>query len=264
MEQSPKPAHLGPQYGAQFQDSSVVAAYPHRPPYPAAVFPVLAGLIRDTPRTVLDVGCGRGEIARPLLPYVDRVDAVDLSPAMVAAGQALLGGDNPHLRWIVGPAESAALDGPYALITAGASLHWMDWPVVLSRFARLLTTRGMLAIIEGDLIAPPWRAQLQPILNRYSTNRDYQPYDLTTELVARGLFAPLGAEDLPPEPYHQPVAAYVESFHARNGFSRQRMAAEDAAAFDARVAELVTPFCVDGAVPLQIGARVIWGRPGPA
>src|SRR6478672_10025703 len=70
---SPKPAGLGQQYGAQFQDVSVVAAYPHRLPYPAALFPFLAGLITGIPRAVLDVGCGRGEIARLLLPYVDRV-----------------------------------------------------------------------------------------------------------------------------------------------------------------------------------------------
>ncbi len=45
----PKPKHLGPEYAAQFADRSVVTAYRHRPPYPAEVFDVLAGLIAATP-----------------------------------------------------------------------------------------------------------------------------------------------------------------------------------------------------------------------
>src|SRR5262249_55186769 len=64
----PKPDHLGPEYAAQFGDPSVVAAYRHRPPYPAEVFDILVGLIADEPRAVLDVGTGTGEIARGLAP----------------------------------------------------------------------------------------------------------------------------------------------------------------------------------------------------
>src|SRR5439155_17899141 len=102
-------------------------AYRSRPPYPDELFEILAGLISDEPRVVLDAGCGTGEIARPLLGRVDRVDAVDFSPAMIERGRRSPGGDHPNLRWIVGRAEDVPLAPPYALITAGASLHWMDW-----------------------------------------------------------------------------------------------------------------------------------------
>src|SRR5436309_15943530 len=105
----PKPAHLGPAYAAQFGDAAVVAAYQHRPPYPDAVFDLLAGLIAGEPRVVLDLGCGTGDVARPLAPRVARVDAVDIAPAMLAQGRALPGGDHPHLRWILGSAETAPL-----------------------------------------------------------------------------------------------------------------------------------------------------------
>ena len=33
----PKPAHLGPDYAAQFQDAAVAGAYHTRPPYPDVV-----------------------------------------------------------------------------------------------------------------------------------------------------------------------------------------------------------------------------------
>src|SRR5947207_15956107 len=94
----PKPAHLGPRYGAQFADPSVVAAYPHRPPYPAEVFEILVGLVIDAPRAVLDAGCGTGDLARRLAELVDRGGAVGLAAAMLALGRTLLGGVAPHLR----------------------------------------------------------------------------------------------------------------------------------------------------------------------
>src|SRR5215217_4625956 len=96
----PKPKHLGPEYGAQFQDQSVAVAYPRRPPYPAAIFDALAGLLPIASRAVLDVGCGTGDVARRLAPLVERVDAVDVSAAMIAQGRRQPGGDVPNLRWI--------------------------------------------------------------------------------------------------------------------------------------------------------------------
>jgi SAM-dependent methyltransferase len=257
----PKPAHLAPEYGAQFQDAAIVAAYHYRPPYPAEIFPLLADLITDAPRHVLDVGCGTGYVARPLAPLVDRVDAVDPAGAMIAAGRQAPGGDAPNLRWIVGYAEDAPLDPPYALITAGASLHWMDWTVVLPRFRAVLTPHGTLAIIGDGTQPGPWRAALQPIIDRYSTNRLYQPYNLIKELETRGLFEQVGEYRTPPHPFPQPVAAYIESFHARNGLSRDRMLPTDAAAFDAEATAALAALCPDGIVPLQVFGEVVWGRP---
>ncbi len=83
-----KPRHLGPDYGAQWQAPGMAAAYAHRPPYADETFAVLKDLLRDdAPHDVLDVGCGTGDLARPLATCVTRVDAVDASAAMIAAGK---------------------------------------------------------------------------------------------------------------------------------------------------------------------------------
>ena len=79
--------------------------------------------------------------------------------------------------------------------------------------------------------------------------------------MQRGLFTIHGEESTPPIEVRQPIAEYVESFHSRNGFSRDRMTAEQAAGFDEEVTRLVTPFAADGVVALQVTARVIYGRP---
>ncbi|MGH2561932.1 MAG: hypothetical protein ACRDJH_22955, partial [Thermomicrobiales bacterium] len=104
---------------------------------------------------------------------------------------------------------------------------------------------------------------VQDVIDRHSTNRDYQPYNLIAELEQRGLFRVLGRQTTDPIPFHQPIAAYVESFHARNGFSRDRMPPASAAAFDAEVTRLVTPHANDGLVTLQVPGKVIWGSPAP-
>lgn len=257
----PKPAHLGEAYAAQFADPGIVAAYHYRPPYPAATFPMLAGLIGSTPRVVLDVGCGTGDIARGLLPFVDRVDAVDRSAPMIEAGRLLLSGDDPRLRWILGQVETADLSPPYALVTAGESLHWMDWAVILPRFAEMLAPGSVLAMIGRESVPGPWATALRDVINRFSTNREFQPYDLTDELTRRGLLTVLGRWTSPPVTIRQPVAGYVESFHSRNGFSRDRMTPEQAMRFDEETARLVAPFSDDGILELQVSARVVYGLP---
>src|SRR5205809_5090633 len=99
---TPKPKGLDEKYARQFCDESVADAYEHRPPYPDEVFEVLIGLMSDAPRRVLDIGCGRGEIARKIVGRVEGVDAVDISAAMIERGRKLPGGDDPRLKWICG------------------------------------------------------------------------------------------------------------------------------------------------------------------
>ena len=257
----PKPKHLGADYAAVFGDQSVVAAYHYRPTYPAELFPILGGLISDEPRVVLDVGCGTGDVARHLTEFVERVDALDISAAMIETGKAQAGGNSPRLRWQLGRAEDAPLEPPYALITAGQSLHWMDWELVMPRLARMLTPRGYLAILHVDQAPNPWDADLRPLFPHFSTNKDFQPYDLLKELTTRHLFMPVGEQHTAAYSFVQPIEEYVESFHARNGLSRGRMSQEAAAEFDEAVRGLVTPFASDDRVELRIRGEVVWGLP---
>jgi SAM-dependent methyltransferase len=260
----PKPAHLGPEYGAQFSDPSVVAAYHLRPPYADTLFERLTNLIVDGPGAVLDVGTGTGEIARNLVARsaaISRVDALDLSLGMIERGQGLPNGQHPHLRWIHGPAETTPLDPPYSLITAGASVHWMDWYTVLPRFRDALEPGAFLAL-SGESAQPfPWRDEIGAIINQFSTNRDYRPYAIIVELESRSLFQTLGRWESDPVRWDQPLEEYVESYHARNGLSRDRMGAA-AAAFDEEMVRAIAPHLPGGIVTHPISGRVVWGLPG--
>ncbi len=95
----PKPKGWSERYGAVFGGQDVVDHYHLRPPYPAETIDVLSSLARGG--AVLDLGCGTGELARRLAPRVERVDAVDVSKAMVERGCGLAGGAAANLRWHV-------------------------------------------------------------------------------------------------------------------------------------------------------------------
>ena len=257
-----KPKHLALQYGAQFKDRSIVEAYQYRPPYPVEVFDILAELISTESRRVLDAGCGTGYLARNFVRYVEQLDAVDFSQHMIETGKRLPGGDHSHLRWIYGAVEDVVLDPPYGLVMAGESLHWMDWSVVLPRFKEVLVPGGYLAIISHDNTLPePWYNVLHEIIPRYSTNKDFEPYDLIEELEARGLFQKVGEKTTAPVPFVQSIDDYIESFHSRNGFSRDRMGPEQAAAFDQEAREILLRSHTDGVMSLQVVGSVIWGLP---
>lgn len=262
----PKPKHLGPEYGAQFGDDSVVAAYRFRPPYPAEVFDILVSLMGGESRAVLDLGCGCGDLARPLASRaeVGRVDALDISAPMIALGRMLPGGDQTKLRWIEGPGETAPFDPPYALVTAAESLHWMDWEVILPRLRESLVSEGLLALVaRRDLSTPPWMDRVIPIVSEFSTNKDFQPYNLIAELERRRLFESLGRAQTAPIRFSQSLDDYVESWHSRNGLSRERMTEASGGEFDRRMRDALGPFLEDGWVSFDLVAAVIWGLPAP-
>ena len=257
----PKPAHLASCHAAQFEDASVAAAYRTRPPYPPETFSVLARLVLPGPRHVLELGCGTGDLTIPLASDVERVDAIDPSSAMLALARRRSIGEG-RVRWIHAPAETAPLQGPYALAVAAESLHWMDWDVVLPRIAAELVPGGMLAIVtRGRAERAPWDAELGALIARHSTNREYRAVDLIVELASRGLFREAGRATTAAVPHAQSIDEHVESFHSRNGFSRERMRAEEAAAFDDGVRRVLARHCPDGVVRLLTNATIVWGAP---
>lgn len=259
------PTFLRPDVAATFQDQAVAASYRHRPEYPPQTFDILAGLITETPRVVLDLGCGTGFVARPLASLVDRVDAVDASAAMIEHGKRLPGGDHRRLTWIVGRAEDVALRPPYALATAGDSLHWMDWDVVLRRLAVVLSPGGSLAIISVDGKVSMEDQELHQgvidLIRRFTTYNEWRPdFDLVAELKRRGLFDEHGRTETQAVPFRQSVDEYVESFHARASLSWERMKREDADGFDHAMRQLVVQRVGD-VVEQSVRATIVWGKP---
>jgi trans-aconitate methyltransferase len=257
----PKPKNFGAYYAEAFQNQQVVDAYSYRPPYPQEVFTLLADLVLDRPGTVLDVGSGSGDIARPLVELVERVDAVDFSQGMIAKGKQLPNGAHPQLHWIYGKVEEVPLTPPYALITAGSSIHWPAWEIAFPRFQHMLTPHGSLALIYRRTLPMPWETEIKKILEQFSDRLDHRGSNAIKELEARGFFQKQGETTTKPIPFVQSLDDYIEGLHSRSGFSRERMGQEKAADLDRQVKTLLQQYHQDGILPLQVVASITWGQP---
>ena len=250
-------------YASRFKNRSLAETYELRPPYPAETYEILLSLLGESRRKVLDVGCGTGKIARALVNRVDSVEAVDFSQEMIRVGKSLINGNHPNLRWINGPAETVQLYPPYNMVTAGASIHWMEWDVVFPRFKEVLTTDGYLVIIDGDRpIESPWHDAELSLIQKYSTNRHHESIDLIQELVDRGHLHLIGDKKTTPVSFSQPLTDYVQSFHSRESMSTEHMGEENVRVFDAELSQDLSDFVDDeGFLTFQLEARVTWGRP---
>ncbi|MBM4267688.1 MAG: metalloregulator ArsR/SmtB family transcription factor [Deltaproteobacteria bacterium] len=108
----------------------------------------LAALL-DESWTVGDLGCGTGQWAEVLAPFVHRVIAVDSSAAMLkAARQRVSDRDNVELRrgeLEALPIDEASLDAATLCLVLH---HVPDPPTVLREVARVLVPGGRLLIVD--------------------------------------------------------------------------------------------------------------------
>ncbi len=261
-EVTAKLAHFSAEYAAQFADRAVVAAYATRPPYPEEVLEILESLLPPGQTRVLELGCGSGDLSLRLAPRVGRLDALDVSEPMLERARARAGNCHANLTWISAPVESFTPSARYSQIVAAESLHWMDWEIVLPSCARWLDEPGRLAIVDGRILGPlPWDSELRALIAEHSTNRDFRHVDLIEELAKRDLFRELGRRRTAPISIQQGADDYVESFHSRNGFSRERMSSDSALAFDRALRAAILHECPDGVVHASLTALVVWGQP---
>jgi SAM-dependent methyltransferase len=217
------------------------------------------------PRVVLDVGAGTGAVARQLLPYATRIDAVDPSAAMIAEGRRLPNGTDPRLRWINATAETAPLDPPYGLVTAGTSLHWMDLDRVIPRFASALAPGGRLAVlevVETPTGPTPWNDAATDIIKQYSELKAdrLDSFDsVLADLERRTLFAREGDQLTAPIKTTRTVTEWVEWMHSTSTLARVRLG-DRSAAFDADIRALFARLGLTE-FEFEIQGRVVWGRP---
>lgn len=108
----------------------------------------LLGLLDDG-WTVGDLGCGTGQVAQSLAPFVRRVVAVDSSPAMLDAARARLAGlANVETR--EGELESLPIaDGELDAALAFLVLHYVAEPgEAIAEAARALKPGGRLLVVD--------------------------------------------------------------------------------------------------------------------
>jgi len=118
----------------------------------------LLGLL-DPRAAVGDLGCGTGQLAEALAPFVGRVVAIDESPAMLKAARARLGAlANVEVRQ--GTLESLPIEaGELDVAILSLVLHYVADPVhALGAIKRALAPHGRALIVD---MLPHDRAELR-------------------------------------------------------------------------------------------------------
>ncbi len=244
--------------GATFEDEDVARAYRHRAPYAPALVDHLVEIAPAT-RRALDLGCGPGKIAHDLALRFDAVDAVDPSARMLAIAR-----ERPSaIHWIQATGEAAKLAGPYDLVTAGASIHWMDHGVVFPKLRSQLADHGVIAFVDGDgahdtpwddawlETTKAWLARLGKVYDERAFHRSMTAHEDWVDVLGRSEFV---------FEYAQRPEHFIEREHSRATWARSKMGPL-ADEMDEDLRAVIAPHVVKGLLHFKVKTEVVWGVP---
>lgn len=222
-------------------DPSVYLKFGDERTRPAA--DLLARVPLQSPRTIVDLGCGPGnstELLAASYPDAD-LTALDSSADMLA--QARASGIKAH--WVEANFDTWSPEAPPDLIYANAAFQWSDDPVALTlRLCKMLAPGGVLALqvpqnfdqpshaeMRAAVDEGPWRAKLIGA-------RQYDPAFAKAADYARAL-APVAALDIWTTEYLHRLEGEDPVFRWLSGTGlrpfTQRLEGGERAAFEAAV-----------------------------
>jgi trans-aconitate 2-methyltransferase len=156
---------------------------------------LIARIPLEHPQTVVDLGCGTGNVTRMLRRRWPGacVTGVDASPQMLAEARK----EEASIAWE--QTELGAWDPAtkYDLVFSNAALHWLDdHPGLFMRLAANVTAGGVLAVqmprnfhapshtlMHELALSPPWRDALGKLLRPLPVLEPAAYYDLLAPLA---------------------------------------------------------------------------------
>ncbi len=110
--------------------------------------------------TILEVGCGTGQLTECLARAEFNLTAIDIGSSMIAAARRRLDGSAVSLE-VTAFEDFAAAEGSFDLIVSGTAFHWVDPEVKFHKSAQLLRSGGWLALLAtAEHYDDPFGAEL--------------------------------------------------------------------------------------------------------
>lgn len=169
-----------------------------RPPYPAALYDLLAFEgVTGPGKRLLEVGAGTGLATLELVASGSIVTAIEPGADLAAILAAKVPSATVHVR----PIEEVDLKpGAFDAVVAATSIHWVDLDLALAAFHSTLVPGGRLAVwrhyFSSD-VQTAFRHRISEIVGRRASpvGQD-QHRNRTTmqELAAGGYFVPVRSE----------------------------------------------------------------------
>jgi SAM-dependent methyltransferase len=208
-------------------------------------------------------------VSYPLSTKVARVDAIDLSPAMIERARADTR-DDMRIRWIVGDAHSVELEPAYDLIIAGASIHWMDWDRLFPRLAPVLSARAAVAFLEGDgAVNQPWGHDELELMKATQISISAErpawvdqarfPAPIKESLVVHPWFQRRGGLTML-HGTRKSVDDYIEIFFSRQSFALDTMSEAAANEYRRSLRANLQPYALHDEQTYDVAVTLEWGR----
>lgn len=120
--------------------------------------------------SVLEIGCGTGQLTAKLAGRGLNVTAIDIGIAMVATAQRNV--SDPMVGFEVSSFEDFQGTRSFDLIVSATAFHWVDPEIGWSKAADLLRPNGWLALLTtGESYPEPLRTSLRQLWIKYSRER---------------------------------------------------------------------------------------------
>ena len=135
--------------------------------------------VKNSPRKILDLGCGTGSTTIMLKKAFPNAEVIglDLSPQMLVMADYKAQQSGLNIQWLQGLAEATGFaDDEFDLVTASLLFHETPPHIaeaILQEAYRLLSPGGTIAILDGNqktLRQTPWLTEVfeEPYINQYA------------------------------------------------------------------------------------------------
>ena len=117
--------------------------------------------------SVLEIGCGTGQLTRRLAGRGLDITAIDIGPAMVAGSKRNVA--DPKVAFQVSSFEDFRASQAFDLIVSATAFHWVDPDLGLAKAADILRPSGWLALLStGERYREPLRSALRQLWAKYN------------------------------------------------------------------------------------------------
>lgn len=136
--------------------------------YPEEIVEVIVTTAELKPgASVLEIGCGTGQLTTRLAGRGLDITAIDIGPAMVAGAKRNIA--DPNVAFCVSSFEDFQASRAFDLIVSATAFHWVDPDLGLAKAARTLQPFGWLALLTtGERYHEPLRSALRQLWDRYN------------------------------------------------------------------------------------------------